>query len=162
MSDLLIPALDAPALVRRGLPELVYGDTPAANTDFVQVNEGRYYTRLISVFVRLVAAAPVASREVVVSFEDAGGNRLAVSGINTTVTANNTADYSFCVFHPEAVATVDSTALVPLASLMLRPTDQFKIHLVNGQAGDQLSRVRFTWERFWTTDQPRGIGYQGG
>ena len=156
MSEAAIQALDSPALVRYGLPSWEYGASPAANTDFVQVNEGRYYSRLISVFVRLVASATVASREVVVSIEDASSNRFCVDGINTTVTANQTADYSFSVFHPEAVATVDATALVPLSAILLRPTDQFKIHLVNGQAGDQLSRIRFVWERFFTTGQPPG------
>jgi hypothetical protein len=160
VSDLLIPSLDAPALVRYGLPELVIGANPAAGADFTQVCDGRYYTRLISVFVRLVASATVASREVVISFEDSGGNRYCLDGINTTVTASNTADYSFCVFHPEAVATVDSSALVPLSAILMRPTDQFKIHVANVQAGDQLSRIRFVWERFFTTGQPPGLAFR--
>lgn len=161
MTELLIPSLDSFPVERRGLPELVYGDTPAANTDFSPTMDGRYYVRLIAVFCRLVTSATVASREVVVSFEDSAGNRFAVSGINTTVTASNTADYSFCVFHPEAVATVDSTALVPLAALILLPTHTFKIHLVNGQAADQLSRIRFVWEKFFTTGQPPGVSFTG-
>ena len=159
MSALAIPALDAPALVRRGLPELVFGDQPAAGADFSPVMDGRYYVRLISVFVRLVTSASVASREVVVSYEDASGNRFGLAGINTTVTATQTADYVFSVFQPEAVATVDSSALVPLPAMLLLPTQTFKLHVVNIQAADQLSRIRFTWEKFFSNDQPPGVDF---
>lgn len=150
MSDFVAPLLDAPPLERYGIPSLEYGASPAAGADFSQSVEGQYYARLVSVFVRLVADANVASREVVVEYRDAGNNRYALAGINTTVTASNTADYYFSVFQPEAVATVDSSALVPLPAILLRPTDNFRIHIVNAQAGDQLSRIRYVWERFLT------------
>lgn len=149
-----VPSFDSPPLVRYGLPERVNGVSPAAATDFTFAPDGAFFTRLLSVFVRIVTSATAASREVVVSYETAEGNRFAVSGINTTVTANNTADYFFSIFVPEAVATVDSTALVPLSPLLLMPTDVFKIHVNQIQAGDQLSRIRFYQERFYTTNQP--------
>ena len=162
MSTTAIPQIDAPGLVRVGLPELVYGDTPAANTDFTYTIQGQYLQRVVSVFCRLVADANVASREVVVSYEDQGGNRFGLAGINTAVTANNTGDYAFSVLNMEAIATVDSSALVPLPGFLMLPTQRVKIHLVNGQAADQLSRIRLVVEKFYTTGLPERRGYDTG
>jgi hypothetical protein len=149
-----VPSLDSPALVRYGLPEYIQLQAPAAGADFTQAIGGAFFVRLVSVFVRLVADANVASREVVVSYETGENNRYGLAGINTTVTASNTADYYFGAFVPEAVATVDNSALVPLPQVLLPPGHQFKIHVVNIQVGDQLSRIRVVWERFYTTGQP--------
>jgi hypothetical protein len=150
------PALDSPPLERFGYPELVYGAAPAAGADFSYAVTGAYFVRLVSVYCKFVADANVASREVVVSYEDAGGNRYGLAGINTTVTAGNTAYYAFSALQPEAIATVDSSALAPLSSLLLPPTHGFKLHVVNVQAGDQLSQIRFVVERFYTHGQPPG------
>lgn len=99
-------------------------------------------------FVRLVADANAASREVVVEYQDSGGNRYALAGVATTVTAGNTADYFFSAFLGTGEFTVASSALVPLPPLMLRPSDKLAITVVNVQATDQLSRIRIAWELF--------------
>jgi hypothetical protein len=154
METLRTPELDAPPLRRYGLPELVHAASPAAGADFSQAIGGAFYTRIISVFVKLVADANAASREVVVSYETAAGDRFGLAGINTTVTATNTGLYFFSAFQPEAVATVDGSALVPLSPIILAPTQVFKIHVVNIQVGDQLSQIRYVQERFYTQNQP--------
>ena len=154
IAEPVIPALDAPALVRYGLPEYFQHTSPSAGADFTFAIGGSFFVRLVSVFVRLVTDANVASREVVVSYETGESNRYGLAGINTTVTASNTADYYFSALNPEAVATVDNSALVPLPPILLPPGHQFKLHVVNVQAGDQLSRIRTVWERFYTTNQP--------
>jgi len=159
---LLAPALDSPPLQRYGLPEFRRHTSPAAGADFTYSLPGDFYVRLIALHCKFVADANAASREVVVSFEDAGGLRFALAGINTTVTATNTAYYEFGAFQPEAVATVDSSALVPLPPIILAPTQQFKVHVVNIQATDALSEIRTIWERFYTTGQPRPDGPHSG
>lgn len=148
------PVLDTPGLVRYGFPEFVRGTSPAAGADFSYAVEGAYYERIVSLHCKFVADANAASREVVVSYQDAGGLRFGLYGINTTVTASLTAYYEFSAFQPEAVATVDGSALVPLGPLLLAPTQGFKIHVVSIQATDQLSEIRFVRERFFTTNQP--------
>lgn len=162
MHRLAAPALDSPPLERFGLPEFAAHTSPAAGADFSYAVTGAYFVRLIAVYCKFVADANAASREVVLSYEDAGGNRYALAGINTTVTANNTAYYAFGAFQPEAVATVDSSALVPLPAIILAPTQVFKLHVVNIQVGDQLSQVRTIWERFYTADQPPRNGPRPG
>ena len=148
------PVLDSPPLWRRGLPEYLTRTSPAAGADFSQSISGDSFVRLISVYCKFVADSNAASREVVLSYEDAGGARFAVAGINTTVTASQTAYYCFSAFQPEAVATVDSTALVPLPPIILSPSQVWKLHVVNIQVGDQLSQIRVVRELFYTTDQP--------
>lgn len=154
MHRLTSPLLDSPPLLRHGLPELVYGVNPAAGTDYSVAMPGQYFTRLISLFVRLVCDANVASREVVVSYEDQSGARYGLAGAATTLTASATGDYYFSTTLGTDIFTVDSSALSPLPPVLLRPTDVIKIHVPNIQATDQLSRIRYVWERFYTTDQP--------
>jgi len=131
-----------------GFRELVYGTSPAAAADFVQAIDGKYRTRLLSVFVRLVTDANAANREVVVEYRDASANRFMLSGAPVVVTATDTIDYAFDVWQGQAEWSVDDSVLVPLKPAILRPTEDFRIHVVNAQAGDQLSRIRFQWERF--------------
>lgn len=158
MSTLTIPTLDAPALQRYGLPSFERHTSPAAGADFSYAVTGQYYVRLVALHCKFVADANVASREVVVSYEDAGGLRYTVAGINTTVTAGNTGYYEFNAFQPEAVATVDSSALVPLPPILLTATQVFKLHVVNVQVGDQLSEIRTIMERFYRHGQATEYG----
>lgn len=156
------PLLDSPPLLRYGLPELKSHAAPAAGTDFTYQLPGDFYVRLVSVYCKFVADGNAASREVVLQYLDAESNVFDVAGINTTVTATNTAFYSFSAFQPEAVATVDSSALVPLHPVILAPTQKFRLHVVNVQAGDALSLIRTNWERFYTTNEPPRDGPHSG
>ncbi|HVE35375.1 MAG TPA: hypothetical protein VNC18_17550 [Gemmatimonadaceae bacterium] len=148
------PVLDAPALERYGFPEWKAHASPAAGTDFSYQLPGDFYVRLISVYCKLVTDGTAANREVVLSYEDAGGNRYGLTGGNTVVAASSTAYYVFSAQLTEVVATVDSSVLIPIPPLLLEPTRVFKLHVVNVQATDALTQVRTVWERFYTTKQP--------
>lgn len=142
--------LDTPALQRYGLPERIIAASPAVATDFTQNVDGQFYARLVGVFCRLVTDANAANRQVVVDYRDVAGNRYDVSGPNAVQAATLTVDYCFSAYAPEEKTAVDGTTIVPLHPLLLLPTDQFRIHVAAVQAGDQLSRIRFTWERFYS------------
>ena len=144
------PFLDSPPLQRYGLPERNVAASPAVATDFTQTVDGAFYVRLVGVFVRLVTDANAANRQVVVEYRDVANNRYDVSGPNATQAATLTVDYCFSAYAPEEKTAVDGTTLVPLHPLLLLPTDNFRIHVTNVQVGDQLSRIRFTWERFYS------------
>jgi len=148
--SLTAPVLDAPPIARYGLPEYVKGESPAAGAHFEQTIEGRYHTRLVSVFCRLVTSATVANRSVLIEYRDGEDNRFAVSGTATVQAASLTVDWAFNAFLPEPVAAVDVTNLVPLAPILLPPTFDFRIFVANVQVADQLSRIRFVWERFYS------------
>ena len=153
MSHARAPELDAPPLLRYGLPALIRGTTPAAGADYVAEVDGRYFWRLVSMFARLVTSSDVAAREVVVEYRDQENNRYALAGAPVTVAASTTIDYAFNAFAPEAVWPVDSTIVVPLPPMILNPTDDFRLHIVNASATDQLSRIRFRVEQFYS-DSP--------
>ena len=161
MHALREPDLDSPPLVRYGLPEYVLGASPAAGAHFTQAVDGNFFARLISVHCRLVADANAANRTVCVEYRDGAGNRYMLSGTATLQTAGTTADWIFSAFQPQTVAAVDTTNLVPLVPMLLLPTHDFRIFVSNVQAGDQLSRIRFTWERFYTTSQPHRLSPAG-
>lgn len=154
MTILEQPLLDAPPLQRFGLPELVYGVSPAAATDFVAEMPGQYFTRILSVFCRLMTDATVADREVVVEYRNANNDRFALAGAAATVPASSTVDYFFSAFLTTDIFTVDGSVLAPLPPILLMPTFDFRIHVVSAQAADQLSRIRFEREQFFTTGQP--------
>lgn len=152
MTTLVAPVLDAPPLRRYGIPELVEAASPAVATDFTQELGGRFLVRFLAIFVRLDTDANAANREVVVEYRSAGDLRFALFGAPATVPADDVVEYAFSVYQPRAEWEVDSSVIVPLGPALLPPTFDMRIHVVNVQAGDQLDRVRFVWERFYTPD----------
>lgn len=154
MHALRTPILDAPPLVRYGLPEYLKGATPAVAAHFVQELGGNFFTRLLSVFVRLETDENAANRTVLVEYRTDEDARFMISGAPVVQTATTTTDWEFDVFQGQAEWTIDDSILVPLKPFLLPPAFDFRVFVDNIQAGDQLSLVRFTWERFYTTNQP--------
>jgi hypothetical protein len=153
MSRARAPLVGAPPLIRYGNPQLVIGASPAAGAHFSFDIPGNYYTRLISVFCRLVTDANVADRTVLVEYRGDDAQRFALSGGSLTQAASLTRDWAFNVFQPASVSGLDSTFLAPLAPIMLTPGMDFRIFIANGQATDQLSRIRLVLEQFYTDDE---------
>lgn len=149
-----IPTLDAPALVRYGLPELVYATSPATDTDFSATVEGAHFVRLLSVYVTLTTDANAADRYLSVVYTDAADAAYAVSGPPVAVTANSAQPFHFSPFHPEALWPVGGTVLSPLVPILLEPTHKWKIVMTSDQAGDTLTTIRYVQERFYTTHTP--------
>lgn len=151
------PELDAPPLWRYGLPEFFRAASPAAGANFSQALGGSFYARLVTLFVRLVTDANVANRTLRVEYLDTDGAVYEVAGNPVTYPANSTEDYSFSVWQGQGEWEVAATNLVPLHPTLLPPTHSFRILVNSIQAGDQLSRISWTWERFYTTDQPKPV-----
>jgi hypothetical protein len=138
----------------RGFREHVAGVSPAAGAEYTVTMDPRYVTRMVSIFVRLVADANVANREVVVEYLTGTGLRFELAGAGLVITASTTVDFVFMRSQSQAEWTVNGSVLVPLSPLELEGSEAFKIAVPNIQATDQLSRIRYTWERFYT-DQSR-------
>lgn len=147
------PQLDTPALLRYGFPDLQTAADPAAGADFSQAINGRYFARLVVVAATLATDANVADRELVLQYETQEGAVYCAAGAPVTVGASSTATYTFSAYQPEAVWPIDGGVLVPLSPVILRPTDAFTLHVVAAEAGDQLSDIRWVWERFYS-DSP--------
>lgn len=147
------PLLDSPPLYRYGLPELFYGITPAAGADFQLNIDGRFYTRFLSVFARLTTSAAVANRELVLEYRDIQGQRWMLSGSAVVQTASLTVDYIFDTYRQQVIQPSDTSQLLACPAYMLAPGMQLKLHVVNLDVADQVSRVRIMWERFYSTNQ---------
>lgn len=141
--------LDNPRLVPYGIPEYVQGIAPAANVAFTGTVAGGFYERLVTVFCRLVTDATVADRQVYLEYRDADGNRYGIAGAPVTQSASATNDYAFQGFVGQSDWPVDDTVLVTLPPILMLPTFSWRLVIDNGQAGDQLSRIRFVRERFY-------------
>lgn len=152
MHGLVAPLLDAPPLRRYGPPEYVVEPTPAVASHFVGDIGGGYWTRLLSVHVRLVTDANVANRTVLVEYRDDADRRYMLSGAPVVQTASDTIDWTFDVFQGQAEWEIDDTVVVPLKPMLLLPGHDFRVFVDNVQAGDQLSLVRFWRERFYPVD----------
>ena len=148
------PLLDSPPLIRRGLPEYVQRPSPAVATAFREAIPGQYFARFITVFCRVVTDANVANRTVAIEYRDHEQNRMVLAGAPVVQTATTTTDYAFTAWLGQPDWAVISTVLVPIPPLLLLPTFDMGIIIDTVQAGDQISRVRFMWETFYTTDQP--------
>lgn len=135
-----------------GFRERVKGTAPAAATDFTQTLEGRYLTRLVNLSVLLTTDGNAANREVVLEYRSPEGVRFALMGAPVVVTASDTVTYHFMRGYPESAWSIDDSILVPLVDELLLPTESFRLHIVNVQAADTLTVIRFTWERFYTDD----------
>lgn len=155
------PLIDSPPLKRYGLPEYVTRPSPAVATAFTELLGGDWYVRLLTMFCRIVADANPANRDVSLEYLDTGGNVYATVASGTAVTAGQTRDMFWSVWQASAVVVGSATHLMPLAPLVLPPTHTIRVSVSNVQAGDQLSRVRFNWERFYTTGVPENYGPDG-
>lgn len=153
MSGARQQSLDSPGLFRYGLPELRQGTAPAAATDYTKTVDGRYFARLITVRATFATDANAANREVTLQYLDQSGNVYCVAGAPVTIPASQTYSYTFSAFQPEAVWPIDTGIVVPLSPVLLRPTDSFRLHIVNAQAADALTAIRYMWEMFYS-DSP--------
>lgn len=154
MHEPTTPDLDSPPLHRYGYPSLERRPSPAAGAHFVEGISGAFYVRLISFFCRVVTDANVASRTVVLEYRDDTDLRFVMAGAPVTQAASTTSDYAFQAWLGQPDWSVDDTVLAPLVPLLLLPTWDFRLYLDNVQAGDQISQVRFVWERFYTGAPP--------
>lgn len=146
-----VPAiLLEPLGVGEAIREAFTIDTPAAGADASVTMEGRYTTRLVCLHAKLVTDNNVANREVVLSYRDQGALRYSLDGAAVTVAASTTFEYVFKRGIGTAEFPCDSTALIPMTPIFLPPAWSLLVHVVNRQAGDQLSELRGVWERFYT------------
>jgi hypothetical protein len=149
-----IPELDAPRLVRYGLPDLYYATSPAAGATYSETIGGSFYTRLVGVYVQLVTSSTTADRYVSIEYLDEQSNVIFASGPAVAVTASATQLLHFSPLHYESAWPVGSHVISPLAPLLLYPLWKWRIQVLNIDTTDQLSKIRVVRERFYTTTEP--------
>lgn len=147
--SIVAPDLDAPPLRRQSPPTVYRGADPGANTNFTQAIDDGLWWRLVSLFVRLTPDANAASREVTIEYRNEADDVYARFGAAVTVPASDTTDFYFDCFRTTDEWEVNSTVLVQLSPIILPQGHKFGIVLVNKQAGDTLTRIRYIAEKFY-------------
>lgn len=147
---LVAPELDAPPLARFAPPDLVFPATPAAGANFTQaIDDGRWW-RLLALTFRLNTDANVANRTVRIEYRGPDAVPFLIAGNPVTYPASTTnEDFSFSIWQPQGSWEVGAANLGTLAPVLLQPGWDFRLTIVNIQAGDTITRIRMLVERFW-------------
>lgn len=138
----------------RGFLDVQYPANPAAGAGFSLVMDGRYISRLIAATFTLTTSAVVASRFVTVDYDDGNGKILVSRGAAVGVTAGSTQKFAADMARSGSEWNTGSTVFFGLYDFMLEPGRKLLINVANIDAGDQLSNLVLSFERFPTG--PRG------
>lgn len=148
--DVAAPAFGSPPLKRYAAPFTVQGANPAAAAAFVQQIDDGYWWRLLTVSVRLNTDATAANRTLRVEYRDTENNVVSINGNPVTYPAATAdEDFFFSVWHPRGEWEVATANIVPLSPMLLQPGWDWRIGVTNIQAGDTLTVIRFTVEKFY-------------
>lgn len=149
MSSVVAPELGAPPLIRHAPPELVIAANPGAGALFTKPIDDGYWWRVLAIACRLTTDANAANRTLRVEYRGPDQVPFILAGAASTYPANTTAeDFSLSVWQPQTAAEVGAANLAPLPGVILQPGQDFRINVVNIQAGDTLTRIRYIVERF--------------
>jgi len=136
---------------REGFADLIAGAQPAAGIDYGYVVPGEAVVRPLAVFARLTTSAVPGDRAGMLEFRSSDGQVYAVAGTDVTVGGASSAGFNYLAGLGESMRPLGDVAMAPMPRLVLWPTFQLAVRIVNGDAGDQLSGVRLMVER-WTTE----------
>lgn len=135
---------------RHSPPELVIATAPGAGANFTQaVNDGLWW-RLLSIAFRLDTDANVANRTARVEYRGSDAVPFLYAGNPVTYPASTVAeDFDLDVWQTEGAWEVGTANLGVLKPVLLQPGQDFRLTVVNIQAGDTLTRIRWCVERFY-------------
>lgn len=163
MSEVTTGLLE-PFAYGRGFTERIIGTNPGAGNAFTLAMLGQYNTRPLAVVATLTNTAGAANRWAELRYLDADGNVWERFGGGFFNTASQIVSL---VWQDErgqaefAVSGADTTPLyMPLSPRWLEGSDSLRIFIGNMQAGDALTNIRLTLERFPTGQRgyPEGRG----
>lgn len=143
-----VPALTLPYGSARGVQEPLSVPDPAAATVARYVVDGRGLRRLNTLVFTLTTDGTAGNRYVTVEYEDSSGRPYCVNAAAVVVLKSTTQRFAGSISRGEAEWAAGTDVLFPLDSVFLYPSDVLTIEVANVQAGDQLSGIRGTLERF--------------
>lgn len=147
-------ALSEPYGEGRGFQSVVRGVTPAAGASFSLTIDPRWRWRLLSCVFTLTADANAANRYVTIEYQEDDGVSFAADGAGVVLTANSTQRYVGQFYRGVAEWAANTDVFFPLTPLYLDGGTLLKINVAAIQATDQLSAIRFVFDRFQTGGQP--------
>ena len=134
--------------------------TPVAGANASFTVEGRNWLRVVAAVATLATDANVANRVFSLDFINARGTTYLRNFAPLVVTAGTAAT----VFHWQEQVTqsewaVNTPVKVPVSSLFLPPGTTVQFTVDNKQAGDQISAIFLTVERFTTGPGGYAVGF---
>lgn len=136
----------------RGYLERTAPANPAAGAGFTYSVAGGFYARVLAIACQLVTDGTAANRWIEARVTDADGTVWERFGAGVLIPASTTVQLAWSDERGEsewASAGADATPIyMPLPARFLQPTEQLRVAIGNVQAGDQLSSVRLSVERF--------------
>jgi hypothetical protein len=141
-------ALTQPIGAGLGVQEPFAPASPAAGANLSFVCDGRGLRRLQTLVLTLTTSAVVAARYLKVEWQGGDGKAYAVAAVAATLAASLTQRYVFAVGYAAQAWNTGTDGFAPLPAVLLSPGDSLVTVVDNLDAGDTLTVIRGTMERF--------------
>jgi len=150
--------LAEPFAYGRCFHEHLYPASPAAGANFSLALVSEYETRLRAILFTLVTDGNAANRAVTVDYADNAGRVVCSNGFGAVVVASTTQVCCGKAALGVSDFAAGTTVFFPIEPLFLDGGHAIQINVASKQAGDQLSAIVLTVERFRTGK----AGYESG
>jgi hypothetical protein len=143
-----------------GYQDTIAPANPGAGNNLAVVVEGRNWLRVLQAIATINTDATVANRFVSLDFINARGttfSRNAAGLVVTASTVNQVFDWN--EQRTDAQWATNTPVLAPVSSMFLAPATTIQITLDNKQAGDTITAVMLTVERYDTGPAGYPIGF---
>ncbi len=143
-------SLGQPYSSGRSFQSPVRGVRPSAGAGFSLLIDGAYIWRLVSAVFTLTTSATVANRYVTLEYQGDDGTAYCVNAAGVVVTASSTQRFAFGLGRGNSEWATGTDILAPLSPVFLHGSDTLAIVVGNIDTTDQLSGIRFVFDRFPT------------
>lgn len=140
-------ASSSAALAGIGLPRIIVGTNPAANTEITETVPAGKIWRLRSIRFTFVCSAAVANREVVLLMDD-GANIISNEPIGVAQTASQTFVYTFGHHAPTVTGAQAIVRAVPIPDFLLPAGARFRTSTSNMDVADDYSAPNYHVEEW--------------
>ena len=141
-------SLTLPIGIGLGVQEPFAVATPAAGAGFTFTPDGRGQRRLTTFTFTLATSAVAGARYPALEWRGGDGKAYAVAAVAATLAASLTQRYVFAINYEAQAWNTGTDGFAPLPQVFLSPGDSLVLTIANVDAGDQVSVIRGTMERF--------------
>lgn len=141
-------SLTQPFGIGFGVQEPFAPADPGAGVNLAFTCDGRGLRRLTTLVLTLTTSAVVASRYLKLEWQGSGTKPYAVAAVAATLAASSTQRYVFATSYAAQSWNTGTDAFAPLPAVLLAPGDSLVTVVDNLDAGDTLTTIRGTMERF--------------
>jgi hypothetical protein len=142
----------------RAFSQLLRPTQPAAGASYTFTANGQYWLIGDSLSFKLATSATAALRSVTFQIQDGDSTPIATVPSNLTVTASQTANYTYLGTANQETGVDNGPILNIYPQLFIQPSYKIVLTVNNIQTGDQISGIRHYVQRFDTGDSGYLLG----